>query len=113
MTKIEVLICAKQQLKMIFKNVIITVTLTKGELFMIKKVLAALMAAVAVRMFVACDKEEKKPVAGNNGGTSYEQVVVGEGEIDYESGLSTERYDGYNFRMFIPKGFAIILSTHS
>jgi len=73
---------------------------------MFKKILAAVLAASAVLAFAACDKEEKKPVSsGNEGQTGGEvSVSVEEDEIDYESGLSTERYDGYNYRMYIPKG---------
>lgn len=70
---------------------------------MFKKILATLLAVVATFAVVSCSREEKKPVSGNNADNGTSEVVE-EGEIDYESGLSTERYDGYNFRMFIPKG---------
>lgn len=78
---------------------------------MFKKILAAVLASVAVLAFAACDKEEKKP-ASTPEADSQTEVNVQQGgssailgdDVDYESGLSTERYDGYNYRMYIPKG---------
>lgn len=74
---------------------------------MMKRILAALLAATAILTFSACrndgvgsqnDKE--------NSSTEIEQPVNSEnpditetGDIDYESDLSTERYDGYKFRI--------------
>lgn len=54
--------------------------------------------------FAACDKNEK-PVQNNGDNQNVVQSENGDDEaIDYEAGLSTERYDGYNFRMLLRKG---------
>ncbi len=74
---------------------------------MFKKILATLLAVTAVLAFAACKKEEEKPVSGsqtNNEASASTGEEGEEGDIDYDADLSTERYDGYNYRMFIPKG---------
>lgn len=78
---------------------------------MFKKILAAMLAALAVFAFSACDDDSKKSDSKNN--TKQEQNVTdntqtggenGSEEIDYDADLSTKRFDGYEYRMFIPKG---------
>ena len=75
---------------------------------MLKKLLAALLAACAVLTFAACDKEDTKTpdtkpdTAVTDPGKT--ETPADETEIDYMSDLSTERYDGYNYRMLVRKG---------
>ena len=75
---------------------------------MLKKLLAALLAACAVLTFAACDKEDTKTpdtkpdTAVTDPGKT--DTSADETEIDYTSDLSTERYDGYNYRMLVRKG---------
>ena len=79
---------------------------------MLKKILAALLAASALCVFCACDndknpgadpeKENKTPVVSEENG-NHTQTDSSD-EIDYLSDLSTDRYDGYNFRILIRKG---------
>ena len=73
---------------------------------MFKKILAAVLATAAVLAFAACSEDEEKPVYsdGTQSGDEAVSTPVEEGDIDYDADLSTERYDGYNYRMFIPKG---------
>lgn len=71
---------------------------------MAKRIFIAVLAAVSVFALAAC-KEDK---ADNDVKTSDETVsqsVVGEGEFDYDAHLSNERYDGYNFRILVRKGY--------
>ncbi len=81
---------------------------------MLKRILAVLLALVAVLAFAACKEQSELPVDSNQDGNQ----VVGNGEqpdnsdvsnnetdeINYEDGLSTERYDGYTFRILVRKG---------
>ena len=75
---------------------------------MLKKLLAALLAACAVLTFAACDKEDTKTpdtkpdTAVTDPGKT--DTSADETEIDYMSDLSTDRYDGYNYRMLVRKG---------
>ena len=75
---------------------------------MVKKILAAMLAAGTVLAFAACQKNEvpsETPVTpGTNASANNVSSDAEEGEIDYESGLSTERYDGYEYRMLVRKG---------
>lgn len=65
---------------------------------MLKKLLAALLAACAVLTFAACDKEDTKTpdtkpdTAVTDPGKT--DTSADETEIDYTSDLSTDRYDG-------------------
>ena len=74
---------------------------------MLKKILAALLAAATVLTFAACkDEVENPPVDDNPPVVNQDDQTPGktdvaEGEIDYEDGLSTDRYDGYNYRMLV------------
>ncbi len=82
---------------------------------MFKKFFVALLAAGLLFSFAACDKKDdgKKP---ENPVTPTEQTDPAnnpssdnsndEEEIDYDSVLSQERYDGYNYRIFVRKGWA-------
>ena len=71
---------------------------------MFKKILAVIIATTAVFAFASCDdaseNDENKPVS------DVVKPSEEEPEIDYESDLSTERYDGYEFRIFTRKGGA-------
>lgn len=77
---------------------------------MLKRILAALLAACALGAFCAC--EDKKQPSNTQNTTDVSNDVktdtVGasseDGEIDYTADLSTERYDGYNFRILVRKG---------
>ena len=69
---------------------------------MFKRIIIAMLVLSLSAAFVSCDKKEKKQddLLENN-------IVIteeAEGDIDYEEGLSTERYDGYEFRMLLRKG---------
>ncbi len=69
---------------------------------MMKKILAALLAAMAILTFSACKKDEVKQDQPENEKQPVEQITPGtveDGEIDYESDLSNERFDGYKFRI--------------
>lgn len=78
---------------------------------MLKRLVAVLLAVIAIFVFAACKEDETQlpdnPDQGNN------QPVVGDDEtddpvdadeIDYEADLSKERYDGYNFRILVRQG---------
>lgn len=78
---------------------------------MFKKLLAALLAACAVLTFAACDKEDTKTPDINPDITVTDpnkpdeaDKTDDEPQIDYTSDLSTDRYDGYNYRMLVRKG---------
>ncbi|MGI6195751.1 MAG: ABC transporter substrate-binding protein [Eubacteriales bacterium] len=78
---------------------------------MLKKLLAALLAACAVLTFAACDKEDTKTPDTNPDITVTDpnkpdeaDKTDDEPQIDYTSDLSTDRYDGYNYRMLVRKG---------
>ncbi len=67
----------------------------------LKKIAIVLVAVAAMFVAQSCNKEEPVVSGGNN------PVVPGvqtDGDEYYEDGLSTERYDGYNFRMLLRKG---------
>ena len=76
-------------------------------MIVLKKILASLLATVALLSFSACknDAEEKKPAGSSQSGSgeiTYDEN--GEAVKDdsyYFSDLSTERYDGYNFRILV------------
>ncbi len=77
---------------------------------MFKKFLAVSLMVTALLTFAACG-EDKKPQNvtpdNENVQTDNDTNVSGEGEadeIDYEEGLSTERFDGYEYRMLVRKG---------
>ena len=77
---------------------------------MLKKVLIALAAASTLLLAFSCAKEEKPVVSGNqnNDNISTEIQMNENGEVIkddnyYFSDLSTERYDGYNFRIMVRK----------
>lgn len=77
---------------------------------MLKKILAALLASLAVLTFASCG-EEKKPqtdVQPDKVETEVKDDTPDADdeseEIDYEAGLSTERYDGYEYRILLRKG---------
>ena len=73
-----------------------------------KLILALLLAAGTLAAFSACKKDEAKPQPPVDKDKT--QVVQptdpsdDETAIDYEADLSTERFDGYNFRMLVRKG---------
>ncbi len=78
---------------------------------MLKRLLAVLLAVLAVFVFAACKKEptelpvdpgtnEKPPVVETPG----DDETVDEDEIDYEGDLSKERYDGYTYRILVRQG---------
>lgn len=75
---------------------------------MMKKILAALLATMAILTFSACKKDEVKQDQPENEKQPVEQIkpdtVENDGEIDYESDLSNERYDGYKYRILVRKG---------
>jgi len=72
---------------------------------MFKKFLAVILATTAVFAFASCDdaseNDENKPVSDVTEPSTDDET---EPEIDYESDLSDERFDGYNFRIFVRKG---------
>ena len=78
---------------------------------MLKKILAVLLTAATILTFAACKDEVKKPPVNDNPAVNQDENVktpddeteVAEGDIDYEDGLSTEKYDGYNYRMLVRK----------
>ena len=55
-----------------------------------------ILAASAAISCISCNKAEEKEI--NTPVNTDGITEVSEGNIDYEDGLSTERYDGYNFR---------------
>ena len=75
-----------------------------------KFLLSVIPAALcALLLMAACSKKQEetaaKPVEGN--GTAAEQTQIADpdgGKIDYLADLSTERFDGYDFRILIRKG---------
>ena len=78
---------------------------------MFKKILAALLVAGTVLTLAACDKDNKKQPDTN---TPDNKVVEpdntnktdpGTDTIDYDADLSTEKYDGYNYRILVRKGW--------
>ncbi len=76
---------------------------------MFKKTLIALLAVCAAVSLASCDKTNNtvKPdtnVENPNSDTTDASDADGVTEIDYESGLSDERFDGYNFRILIRPG---------
>ncbi len=69
---------------------------------MVKKVITVLLAVTALVTVAACSKTDEKVkdvVSENTPNTN----VNADGGIDYTSDLSTERFDGYNFRILIRK----------
>ena len=78
---------------------------------MLKKIMAALLAACTICVLGACGKDDAKTPdtkpdstvtePDNSDNTADNNT---ETEIDYTSDLSTERYDGYNYRMLVRKG---------
>ncbi len=84
---------------------------------MLKRILAVLLASVAVLTFSACKKDEVDTPVNSDQPVQSDDVVEqpdetktdlpdDEEETDYEDGLSTERYDGYNFRILLRKNQA-------
>ena len=76
---------------------------------MLKKILAALLVAGTVLTLAACDKDDKKQPDTN---TPDNKVVEPDNTdktntdaIDYDADLSTEKYDGYNYRILVRKGW--------
>ena len=77
---------------------------------MLKKIFAALLVVSAVLTMTACDKEDKKPdpapdTKTEQPGNTDDKSDVTTGEIDYEADLSTEKYDGYDYRILVRKGW--------
>ena len=77
---------------------------------MLKKIFAALLFVSAVLTMTACDKEDKKPdpapdTKTEQPGNTDDKSDVTTGEIDYEADLSTEKYDGYDYRILVRKGW--------
>ena len=68
---------------------------------MFKKIAVILIAAATSLSLYACNGEESVKPSGDN--VSGNENVTVEDDF-YEDGLSTERYDGYNFRMLLRKG---------
>ena len=78
---------------------------------MLKKIMAALLAACTICVLGACGKDDAKTPdtkpdstvtePDNSDNTADNNT---ETEIDYTSDLSAERYDGYNYRMLVRKG---------
>lgn len=76
---------------------------------MFKKIFAAFLVAGMVFAFSACD--DSNEVVNQTGDQNQTQTsddqsseTDPDAEIDYESDLSTESYDGYEFRMLVRKG---------
>ena len=76
---------------------------------MLKKILAALLVAGTVLTLAACDKDNKKQPDSK---TPDNKVVEPDNTdktntdaIDYDADLSTEKYDGYNYRILVRKGW--------
>ena len=76
---------------------------------MFKRIFLAVLTAASLLAFSACD-DNSKEVNNNTGNVQNNQQTPGdvqdgeEEQIDYLSDLSTEKYDGYNFRMLLRKG---------
>ena len=76
---------------------------------MLKKVLIALISVSTLLLAFSCAKEEKPVASGNQNNNISTEIQVDEtGEIIkddnyYLSDLSTERYDGYDFRILVRK----------
>ena len=76
---------------------------------MFKRIFLAVLTAASLLVFSACD-DNSKEVNNNTGDVQDNQQTPGdvqdgeEEQIDYLSDLSTEKYDGYNFRMLLRKG---------
>ena len=75
---------------------------------MLKKILAALLAASALCAFTACGKQQPTVDTGDAAPTadtvSPDAESAADGEtVDYLSDLSDERFDGYNFRILTRK----------
>ena len=69
---------------------------------MLKRIIACILSGIAVVAFASCSASNKtSDISVTNGGNTYSSVE--EGDIDYLSDLSKERYDGYNFRILIRK----------
>ncbi|MBQ8758663.1 MAG: extracellular solute-binding protein [Clostridia bacterium] len=69
---------------------------------MFKKILTAMLVLSLSAAFVSCKNTENTDVTANGG--EIMSAEVSEDGIDYEDGLSEERYDGYEFRMLLRKG---------
>ena len=73
-----------------------------------KLCIAALLAAAALAAFSSCKKDDVKPqppVDTDKTDTVQTGTPTDDPDvIDYEADLSTERFDGYNFRMLVRKG---------
>lgn len=72
-----------------------------------KKVLLAIFPVILVFAFAACKEKTNIPVDSkeNNNVIQSDNEYNESGEINYEHGLSTERYDGYTFRMLVRQGY--------
>jgi len=69
---------------------------------MFKRILTVMLVlSFSAVMFSCGEKEEGQTFVPENDSVITEENA---GEIDYEDGLSTERFDGYNFRMLLRKG---------
>ncbi len=78
---------------------------------MMKKIVAILLAGLVAAAFAGCKKDEQPNVEKNS--TNVETPLTDDNtqenesvEIDYLADLSTERYDGYNYRMLVRAGHA-------
>lgn len=78
---------------------------------MFKRILAACLAAAALVCIASCkdggEQEKKQPEKEPGAVGKVPEASDGsfdEDAIDYEAGLSTERFDGYKFRMLVRKG---------
>lgn len=80
---------------------------------MLKKLMLALTAAILIFSFTACKNNEEKPVNPDVNvppvsGDEVDTPVVpdpgtDEDDLNYTADLSTDRYDGYNFRILVRK----------
>ena len=70
---------------------------------MIKKFLTVLLAASLLASVAACSKKDEKVKDVVSEKVEGSSSNADDGEIDYTSDLSTERFDGYNFRILIRK----------
>lgn len=74
-----------------------------------KRILAAILASMAVIAFTACDEEEKKQASSNKPNVekpAAENTATDGDEIDYDALLSDDYFDGYEYRMLVRKGYA-------
>lgn len=83
---------------------------------MFKKLFAVCLMTVTLLSFASCGEEKKPqpttnekdtvqtgtPVTSDDTDVDNDEGAIG--DIDYEDGLSTERYDGYEYRMLVRKG---------